>query len=764
MSRRKHFVCYLMYLCVLSAWGQEKADTTLHIDEVEVYGKRPLATAQKLSGADLQALSTTSVADALKYFSGVQIKDYGGLGGLKTINVRSMGAQHVGVYVDGIRITNAQNGIVDLGKFSLSSMESVTLYNANKLDNCQSASEYASGATVYLRTRRPTNDSVSVQLRRASFSTWTAKANVQFTVNSSQFTVLNGWQGFIDGEWTDSRGDYPFRYHSEYEDTVGRRANSDIRYGRIEGALFKGGFSSHLYYYDSERGCPGGIVRRLSDKYINVGREWDRDFFVQASYQQEFAAHHRVKVNAKYTNEYLRYCTDYPENQNTARVDNHYRQEDGYGALCYGYMPWSWLSLSTSYDVRYSKLRADLKRFDNVFRLDQKKVVAAQMNLRGVQAAASMLHQHLHDFTFVHAGAADPLDRWTPAVSVAYTVQTSGRRLQTTDFRPQTSDFRLQTTDFRPQTTDYRPQTSDFRHFKSNGELTIRAWYKKIFRAPTLNDLYYTQVGNRNLQPEYTKQWNIGIEWHWTMNDHRLNRLKNNGQRSMVNGQSSTVNGQRSMVNGQSSTVNGQWSIDLQADVYQNKIENRIVCLPMKGTYTWSMTNYGYTFCRGLNATAKGRYATGAWSFSLLGSLTWQRDLNRTDPDDEDTYNKPICYSPTLSYTLTGILGWRNLQLTTSYMHVGERMWSYADPEDILTPYNNIDAKLSYTLNLSKSHRLLDDGQRTAAPGPCRGGGGIIKSLGLCLEVCDLLDEQYEHIPRYPMPGRNYKLTLTLGI
>ena len=321
MSSRKLFVCYLMSLFVLGAWSQEKTDTTfsenaslhtrsykvektskagerksssdrLHpdstfqIDEVEVYGNRPLATSQTLRGADLQALSTSSVADALKYFAGVQIKDYGGLGGLKTINVRSMGAQHVGVYVDGIRITNAQNGTVDLGKFSLSSMESVALYNANKQDNCQSASEYASGATVYLRTRRPTHDSLSLQLRRASFSTWMAKANAQF--------AWKGWSGFVDGEWTDSRGDYPFRYHSEYEDTVGRRANSDIRYGRIEGALFKNGFSTHLYYYDSERGCPGGIVRRLSDKYINVGREWDRDFFVQASYQQEFLHHHRV--------------------------------------------------------------------------------------------------------------------------------------------------------------------------------------------------------------------------------------------------------------------------------------------------------------------------------------------------------------------------------------------------------------------------------------------------------------------------------------
>ena len=236
--------------------------------------------------------------------------------------------------------------------------------------------------------------------------------------------------------------------------------------------------------------------------------------------------------------------------------------------------------------------------------------------------------------------------------------------------------------------------------------MTLRAWYKKIFRAPTLNDLYYTQVGNRNLKPEYTKQWNIGAEWHWT---------KACGPKTLA-------------------------GLDLQADVYQNKIEDRIVCLPMKGTYTWTMLNYGHTFCRGLNATATGRYQRGHWHLSLMSALTWQNDLDRTDPDDPDTYDKPICYSPRLSYTLTAILGWRSLQLTTSYMHVGERTWSYADPDDVLSPYNNVDMKLNCNVPAGKT------------------------SLGLCLEVCDVLDEQYEHIPRYPMPGRNYRLTMTVGL
>lgn len=627
-----------------SAQATEPADSVIQLREVTVStAPRKLATVQELSGPELQALSTTSIADALKYFAGVQIKDYGGLGGLKTVNVRSLGAQHVGVYIDGIRITNAQNGTVDLGKFSLSTLESVSLYNANKLDVCQSASEYASGATVYMRTRKPTGDSLSVTARLASFHTYMGRINSQF--------CHKGWSGFIDGEYLNSKGDYPFRYKSQYEDTVGHRTNSDIEYGRVEAAMFKNGFSLHLYYYQSERGCPGGIVRRLSDKYNNVGREWDRDLFAQTSWQHSFAELFQLKINAKYAHEYLRYCTDYPENQNTARVDNHYRQHDAFAAVSAAYFPVKLLSFNIAYDARMSWLNADLKMFSPVRRVDQKAVVAAQLSYRSLRVAASMLYQHYKDHTRLKAGAADPLNRLTPSASVGYS---------------------------------YR-------------NLTLKAWYKSIFRTPTLNDLYYTQAGNRNLKPEYTKQFDIGAEYSY------------------------------------SATA---WMASVQADVYINHIDDRIVCLPVKGTYTWSMMNYGKTFCRGLNMTASGRYSPGLWNFSLLTSLTWQRDLNRTDPGNENSYNKPICYSPTLSFGITGIVAWKNYSLTVSELHVGERMWSYADPEDVLSPYNNVDIKLSASF----------------------------RKLLASLEINDLFDVQYEHIPRYPMPGRNFKLTLTISI
>ncbi len=613
--------------------------TTLHNLEVTA-DRRHLATVQTLDGKELQALSSTSIADALKYFAGVQIKDYGGLGGLKTINVRSLGAQHTGVYLDGIRITNAQNGTVDLGKYSLSTLESVSLYNANRLEKCQSPSEYASGATVYLQTRRPLTDSISILGGIASFHTYQGRANAQFR--------RNRLAGFVDAEYLNSRGDYPFRYKSEYEDTVGRRHNSDIEYWRAEAAIFYKDFSSHLYFYKSVRGCPGGIVRRLSDKYNNVGREWDTDLFAQSSYNHLFGRSHRLKVNLKYSYEYLRYNTDYPENQNTARVDNHYWQHDGYLSAAYAWYAAEWLTLNTGYDIRMSWLDADLRRFSIVRRLDQKAVLAAQGELYGFRYAASLLFQHYRDKTVTHVGAADPLSKLTPAFTFGY-------------------------------------------HWRG---LELRAWYKSIFRAPTLNDLYYTQVGNRNLKPEFTKQWNIGIEYNHAW---------------------------------------AHWEFSAQADFYINRIENRIVCLPLKGTYTWSMMNYGETYCRGINATVNGHYRTGGWDFSLLTSFTLQRDLNRTDPDDEDTYNKPICYAPTFSMGITGIAAWRYISLTVSNLHVGRRMWSYADPEDVLKAYNNVDLKLT----------------------------GRWRSLMASLEINDLFDVQYEHIPRYPMPGRNIKFTLS---
>ena len=138
--------------------AQGRLDSVQHVREVVVVSRpalREVVPSQKLNGEQLERLSSQSVADALRYFSGIQLKDYGGVGGIKTVNIRSMGTHHLGVSYDGVQLGNAQNGQIDLGQFSLDNIEEITLYNGQKSAIFQPASDFGNAGAIYIRTRMP---------------------------------------------------------------------------------------------------------------------------------------------------------------------------------------------------------------------------------------------------------------------------------------------------------------------------------------------------------------------------------------------------------------------------------------------------------------------------------------------------------------------------------------------------------------------------------------------------------------------------------
>ena len=98
--------CLLLVVSTTNIVAQHKTDSSQILQEVIVTGERfrEVIPSQRLQGEKLKSLSSFSVADAIRYFSGVQIKDYGGIGGLKTIDIRSMGTNHMGVFYDGIQL------------------------------------------------------------------------------------------------------------------------------------------------------------------------------------------------------------------------------------------------------------------------------------------------------------------------------------------------------------------------------------------------------------------------------------------------------------------------------------------------------------------------------------------------------------------------------------------------------------------------------------------------------------------------------------
>ena len=245
---------FLLLYFPLAGLAQSGLDSVRQLKEVVIEAKvsQEIVSAQKLSGKQLQALSSHSVADALRYFSGIQIKDYGGIGGLKTVNVRSMGSQHVGVFFDGMQIGNAQNGTVDLGKFSLDNMEAISLYNGQKSEMLQSAKDYASASAVYMATRKPVFEAGR-------------KSNAVFKIKTGSFDLANAsalWEKKLtetvslsaNTEFMYTSGKYKFNYRkANGYDTTEVRRNGDVTSARAELALFGkvryGEWQTKSYFY-----------------------------------------------------------------------------------------------------------------------------------------------------------------------------------------------------------------------------------------------------------------------------------------------------------------------------------------------------------------------------------------------------------------------------------------------------------------------------------------------------------------------------------
>ena len=122
----RQLASFFLLLCPLSMTAQTVTnDSTQTIDEVVVKGFRipgnVLASTpiQTLSHTDMERLGIHDMGDALKRFAGVQVKDYGGIGGMKTVNIRGLGAGHTGVTYDGVQVGDCQSGQVDLSRFTL---------------------------------------------------------------------------------------------------------------------------------------------------------------------------------------------------------------------------------------------------------------------------------------------------------------------------------------------------------------------------------------------------------------------------------------------------------------------------------------------------------------------------------------------------------------------------------------------------------------------------------------------------------------------
>ncbi|MGM9768313.1 MAG: TonB-dependent receptor, partial [Candidatus Cryptobacteroides sp.] len=109
----------------------------------------------RLGRERIEMSGMATLQEAMRTFAGVSIRDYGGIGGLKTVNIRNFGAQHTGLSYDGVILTDAMNGQVDIGLFDLEAVSAITVKIAGNDDIYRSARLNSSVGTVEISTLRP---------------------------------------------------------------------------------------------------------------------------------------------------------------------------------------------------------------------------------------------------------------------------------------------------------------------------------------------------------------------------------------------------------------------------------------------------------------------------------------------------------------------------------------------------------------------------------------------------------------------------------
>ena len=639
-------------------------DGSYDIEEIVVTARRAteIIPTQKLEGKALEELNSHSVADALRYFSGIQIKDYGGIGGLKTVNIRSMGSQHVGVFFDGIQIGNAQNGTVDLGRFSLDNMEAISVYNGQKSSIFQSAKDFASASALYMETRRPRFDSIRTDNFKA-----TLKGGSFKTVNPSllwEHKFGRRIRSSLNTEYMYTSGEYRFSYaKADGYDTTEVRKNGDVRLFRAEAALFgdldDGEWRAKAYFYDSERGYPGYIDRNIPDRIRNQDRQWDTNFFLQGSLTRKPLPFYTFFIKGKYAYDYLHYFSD---EEDSMYIDNRYRQQEAYVSSAHMFSIFPWWSANLSVDAQWNRLEADLVDFVYPKRYTVLAAAATSLQFSRISVQGSLLYTHVTDITKWKGTEAGAKNEFTPTAIVSW-----------------------------------KPLR---RH-----DLSLRGFYKRIFRMPTFNDLYYTEIGNKNLKPEYTEQYDAGVvygrEWHRPESSYRL---------------------------------------DIQLDGYFNKVKDKIVAIPADNQFRWMMLNLGYVEIRGVDAVAGISMEHGRFAATARFSYTYQKAQDFTDPSS-DHYGDQIPYIPWHSGSAVVGISWGEWSLNYSFIYTGERYEQAAN-----TLYNYVQPWYTHDMSLAREIHMRHVRMR------------------ICAEINNIFNQQYEVVQCYPMPGTNFRIIISITL
>lgn len=459
-----------MTLHIAAAEPSDTLPDRVRLGEVSVIDRavpRRLASTAPVYTLDSERMAltgVTSIADGLNRLPGMNLRDYGGAGGLKTVSVRGFGAAHTGVVYDGVALTDAQSGQIDLSRYSLDNVEALTLTVGDSDDIFIPARTASSSATLNIVSAVPEAvDRTELTARVRSGSWGLVNPSVKVGAPVSDNLSLSGLATF-----THADNDYPFTLRNGMVSTRERRNNSRMNSLTAETSVnwrpaSRTQVSANIYAYDNARRLPGQVIY-----YNDLAREalHETNLFAQSGFRSVLSQRWSLRGAAKFNFARSLY-TDRSGIYPGGELRQLYLQREAYATASALWLPSAPWGISYSADYFFNNLNSNLPTDCRPSRHTLLNTVALRFRTNSLTATARLLHTFADNRAA--AGKASPdASRLSPSASVSVLL----------------------------------PVRADLR---------VRLSYKDSFRLPSFSEDYFDHVGADRLRPETTRQVNLGV-------------------------------------------------------------------------------------------------------------------------------------------------------------------------------------------------------------------------------------------------------------
>lgn len=475
----KSFLCFNLFLllfCLLDAEFAYPQDTVKSVDldsvlieDTQISIQTDIVSGDYLSKKHLSNINVQSAGDAAKFLGGVLVKDYGGLGGIKTVSVRGLSSNHTSVMYDGVSLFDNQSGQIDLSKYSLSNINSLSLANAQFSEFLPTAASLAYASSVNLQTRRPEMGANrfkgDLSLTYGSFNLFNAGLFTAAKLSDKDIiTVL--------GDLTNTDGRYTYKMYYGAGQSLStdkmKRENNDMFSSHAEVNWFhtfslRNTMKAKVYYYYSERGLPSNVNLYYQN---SKQRLWNGNLFAQSEFTSLVSNRLTYKNSVKVDWNYTRYKDPHylsgPNGQ-----DDRYTQKFVYMNNCLNVKLTDNAFVTFTDDLSYNSL--DYTLLETVpERVSSLTAAVLTCNTGNWTFTADGVHSYYKD-KFKLDGRT--YNYFSPFFSVKY----------------------------------------------ARGGFSSVLFYKNIFRMPTFNELYYRRSGNTALKPEKTYQLSLSNAYSFSV-------------------------------------------------------------------------------------------------------------------------------------------------------------------------------------------------------------------------------------------------------